>query len=279
MRLTPQKRAALKDSLEREKLRRLHALKPSMWATDAGLIRDKEDNPAPPDPWQLTMLDSTKARICLNIHRQGGKSTMSSLICLHKALFRPGSLSLIVAPALRQSQENFRKVKDFIELLPGGQCPDFDESTKLSLRFANGSRILSLPGGNEGKTIRGFSRPDVIVEDESAQCSDELYAALLPMMATNPGCKLILCSTPFGQRGHFYKIYNEGGPEWLKLRLTAPENPRISPGYLEEQRHSPMGPWYFAQEFLCEFVAGETQLISHESIINAMNSDIPIIEI
>lgn len=273
------KRAKLKERLEREKLRRLHALKPSKWALDMGLIRDKDDNPVPPDPWQAVMLDSPKNRICLNIHRQGGKSTMSSLICLHKALFRPGSLSLIVAPALRQSQENFRKVKDFIDILPSGRCPDFDESTKLSLRFANGSRILSLPGGNEGKTIRGFSRPDVIVEDESAQCSDELYAALLPMMATNASCKLILCSTPFGQRGHFYKIYNEGGPEWLKLRLTAPENPRISPEYLEEQRHSPMGPWYFSQEFLCEFVAGETQLISHESIIKAMNSNIPIIEI
>jgi hypothetical protein len=247
----------------------IYKKQPSLWAEDSfGLSLD---------PWQIQMLDSPQIRICLNIHRQGGKSTMSSLVCLHTAIFQPGSLSLIIAPALRQSSENFRKVRGFIDQLQ--DCPEFSESTKLSLQFENGSRIVSLPGGNEGKTIRGFSKPSVIVEDESAQCSDELYAALTPMMARNPACRLILCSTPFGQRGHFYKIWTEGGPEWLKIKLAAPDNPKISPEYLEEQRHSPMGPWYFAQEFLCEFVADETQLISHESIMKALNSEIPIIEI
>jgi len=28
------------------------------WAKDLGLIRDKEDNPVCPDPWQIKMLDS-----------------------------------------------------------------------------------------------------------------------------------------------------------------------------------------------------------------------------
>jgi hypothetical protein len=262
-----------------EKKKRRHRNSPALWATEMGLLLDADGEPTKPDPWQVVMLDSPQSRICLNIHRQGGKSTMSSLICLHKALFKPGSLSLIVAPALRQSQENFRKIKDIIELLPGGYCPEFDESTKLSLRFANGSRILSLPGGNEGKTIRGFSRPDVIVEDEAAQCSDELHAAILPMMLTNPACKFILCSTPFGQRGHFYKIMTDGGHEWLKQTLKASDNPRISRAFLAEQRNSPLGPWYYQQEYECEFIAGETQLISHESILKAMDSGITTIEI
>lgn len=201
---------------------------------------------------------------------------MSALICLHTAIYHPGSLSLIVAPALRQSQENFKKISTFIDQLP--ERPKFDESTKLSMRFDNGSRILSLPGGNEGKTIRGFSAPDVIIEDESAQCADELYDALSPMMATNPACKFILCSTPFGQLGHFFKVWTEGGLEWLKIKLSAPDNPRISKEYLEEQRHGPRGPWYFQQEFLCEFVANETQLMDIEMIRKAQNSNIPIIK-
>jgi hypothetical protein len=243
---------------------------PSLWVEDYfGLILDS---------WQVQMLDSPKNRICLNIHRQGGKSTMAALICLHTALFKPNSLSLIVAPALRQSQENFKKIRAFIDQLL--ERPRFDESTKLSMQFNNGSRIITLPGGNEGKTIRGFSRPDIIIEDESAQCADELYDALSPMMATNPSCKFILCSTPFGQIGHFFKTYTDGGPEWLKIKLTGPDNPRISKEFLEEQRkdgtHSPL---YFAQEYLCEFTANESNLFHLDTIIKARDSLIPIIDI
>jgi hypothetical protein len=259
------------DAERNEKLQLIHDIyleTPSLWAEDHfGLILDD---------WQIKMLDSRAKRIALNIHRQGGKSTMSSLICLHTALFRPGSLSLIIAPALRQSQENFKKIRSFIDQL--SEVPKFDESTKLSLQFETGSRILCLPGGNDGKTIRGFSRPDVIVEDEAAQCSDELHYAIMPMMATFPDCKYVMASTPFGQRGHFYKIWTES-QAWEKYELKASDNPRISKEFLEEQRTSPMGPWYYAQEFECEFVAGETQLISHESILKVMNSDIQVVDI
>lgn len=241
---------------------------PSLWAEDTfGLTLDA---------WQIEMLESPKNRICLNIHRQAGKSFMSSLICLHRALFYPKSLSLIVAPSLTQSQENFGKIRDLIDQL--AIRPIFDESTKLRLRLDNHSRVVCLPGGTKGKTIRGFSKPDVIVEDESAQCSDELFVALTPMMATNPECKFILASTPYGQRGHFYKTWEEGGPEWLKLRVVASECKRITKEFLEEERIR-KGPYIYAQEYEGQFVASETQLISHESILKALNTDIPIIEI
>jgi hypothetical protein len=253
----------LKAALDAE----IYTNKPSLWAKDLfGLDLDG---------WQKEMLDSPAKRIILNIHRQGGKSTISSLLVLHVALFKPGSLSLIIAPALRQSQENFKKVRGFIDQLPS--CPDFDESTKLSLQFENGSRILSLPGGSEGATIRGFSRPDVIVEDEASRCSDSLYQALRPMMATNSGCKLILCSTPWGQRGHFYKIWTEG-EAWLKLKVIASECKRISHAFLEEERKA-LGPWVFAQEYEGEFVGDESQLFTLSMIKNAHNTEIPIISL
>jgi len=243
-----------------------YKIQPSSWAEDAFGLKL--------DDWQIKMLDSAAKRTALNIHRQGGKSTMSSLICLHTALFRHGSLSLIIAPALRQSQENFKKIRGFIDQLP--EVPDFDESTKLSLQFETGSRILCLPGGNDGKTIRGFSRPDVIVEDEAAQCSDELHYAIMPMMATYPDCRYVMASTPFGQIGHYYKIWSES-QAWEKYTLKASDNPRIDPNYLAEMKEE-IGPYMYAQEFECEFVASETQLISMETIKKALNINVPIIK-
>jgi hypothetical protein len=66
-----------------------------------------------PDPWQERLLRSTADRVLLNCCRQSGKSTMTGLIALHRALYHPGSLILCLAPALRQSQELYGKVLGF----------------------------------------------------------------------------------------------------------------------------------------------------------------------
>jgi len=238
------------------------ALKPSLWAKDVlGFDADKI---------QCQILDSTSKRIIVNCHRQWGKSTIASLICLHRAIYYPESLCLIVAPALRQSQENFRKILEDLNRME--EMPELQEDTKLSLTLANKSRILSLPGGNEGRTIRGFSGPSIIVEDESARCSDTLYQALRPMLASNPNGKLILCSTPWGQRGHFYKIWTEESG-WSKVKVVASENPRISPAFLAEERQS-LGSWIYKQEYEGGFVAVEGQLFSEELIKSLFDSGV-----
>jgi hypothetical protein len=66
-----------------------------------------------PDRWQQDLLRSSSDRVLLNCSRQSGKSTMSAVIALHRALYHPGSLILCLAPALRQSQELFGKVLGF----------------------------------------------------------------------------------------------------------------------------------------------------------------------
>jgi hypothetical protein len=47
-----------------------------------------------PDPWQEQLLSSTSDRVLLNCSRQSGKSTMTAVIALHRALYHPGSLIL-----------------------------------------------------------------------------------------------------------------------------------------------------------------------------------------
>src|SRR5262245_26961579 len=66
----------------------------------------------PPDPWQVQVLTSQAARTLLNCSRQSGKSATVAVLALHTALVQPGSLTLLLSPSLRQSQELFRKVAD-----------------------------------------------------------------------------------------------------------------------------------------------------------------------
>src|SRR5262249_7465624 len=57
------------------------------------------------DEWQRDVLRAHSDRALLNVCRQGGKSTVMALLSVHTALFEPGSLTLMVAPTMRQSAE------------------------------------------------------------------------------------------------------------------------------------------------------------------------------
>lgn len=181
----------------------VHKADPVLWVNDLGLLRDKAGNVCTLDDPQRKILNPQNRRVCLNCHRQWGKSTISSLLCFHRALFYPRALCLLVAPSLRQSSENFRKVSDALGTMT--PKPELEEDTKLTLKFSNGSRIISLPGSQ--KTVRGFTAPDLIIIDEAGQAEDELFGALLPMLSSNPDGRLILASTPWGKRVFFYNIF------------------------------------------------------------------------
>lgn len=222
-----------------------------------------------PDPWQERALRWNGKRLLLNCCRQSGKSTTAAILALHRALFYPASLVLLVSPSLRQSSELFRKVQDMLKTLPQGQQPELVEDNKLSLTMRNKSRIVSLPG-SEG-TIRGFSGAALIVEDEAARVPDELYFAVRPMLAVSGG-RLILMSTPFGKRGHYFKEWTEGDT-WERIRITAHDCPRISPEFLEEERQA-LGDWWFRQEYLCEFVETVDQLFTYDQVITAVTEEV-----
>lgn len=170
-----------------------HRADPVSWIEERGLLRDKAGDVCQLDNNQRAILNPANKRVILNCHRQWGKSTISSLLCFWRALFYPRSLCLLVAPSLRQSSENFRKIADALDSIR--PAPELEEDTKLTLKFSNGSRIISLPGSQ--KTVRGFTAPDLIIIDEDAQAEDDLFGALLPMLTNSPDGRLILASTPW----------------------------------------------------------------------------------
>ena len=244
---------------------------PALWLEDLGLIVDQDCNPVQLDPAQVEVLRSPHRRIIINCHRQWGKSTLASALCFHRALYYPRSLCLLIAPSLRQSGEDFRKVLDCLDSVT--PRPILQEETKLTLKFDNHSRIIALPGGNDGRTLRGYSRPDVILVDEAAQTSDELFHSLLPMVTRNPASKIIMASTPFGARGVFWRLWTECN-EWVKLLVTADMNPRLDQELLAEIRAT-MEPWRFAQEYMGEFHGSASGVFSAQTIEMMFDCDEP----
>lgn len=221
-----------------------------------------------PDPWQEKVLRSSSPRLLLNCSRQSGKSTTAAVLALHRALFFPDSLVLLVSPSLRQSSELFRKVID--HYTPVANRPRPLEENRLSLKLPNRSRIVSLPGKEE--TIRGFSGAALIIEDEAARVPDDLYRAVRPMLAVSQG-RLVLMSTPFGKRGHFFEEWTNDDDTWERFEIAATQCPRISQDFLEEEQRA-LGEWWFKQEYLCVFTETTNQVFSYDLVSAAISSDV-----
>lgn len=198
------------------------------------------------DPWQAEFLRSPSLRTLQLAARQVGKTTVTSLKAFHTATYEPGALILVVAPAERQSKEFVRSVRLLHKSLDDAVPLKAESVTKLE--FENESRILALPGGEDGKTIRGLAGARLIILDEAAQIPDALIGVVRPMMATNPRAELIALSTPFGKQGWFYEAWTSGDPVWSRVKVTVDMCPRITRAFLEEERRA-LGETMFQSEY------------------------------
>jgi hypothetical protein len=227
-----------------------------------------------PDDWQADLLRSDAKQMILLCSRQSGKSTVSSILAIHEAVYQPNSLILLLSPSLRQSQELFRKLKDVYNALESPSLPQTIEESALRIEFDNGSRILALPG--KEATIRGFSGVSLLVVDEASRVPDELYQAIRPMLAVSGG-RIVLLSTPFGKRGFFHSEWTDG-QDWRKVKITADQCPRIDKSWLERER-AMIGDWWYLQEYFCEFVETSDQVFSYDDIQAALDPTIkPLFE-
>lgn len=235
------------------------ATDPALIMADLGMI---------PDPWQERFLRSSSHRILLLCSRQLGKSTSTACLALAEACYRPDSLVLLVSRSERQSTLLFEKVSAFYKTL---RPVESIKELALSIKLANGSEIVALPG--DGDTIRGFSSPRLVILDEASRIPDDVLAAVLPMLVTNKG-RLVALSTPRGKLGFFYDLWTSNDPMWERVNAKASESPRISAAALAEQR-TILGPRLFAAEFDNEFLEEVDQVFSEDSIDRIFSADDP----
>ena len=220
-----------------------------------------------PDPWQADLLRSRSRKIILNCSRQSGKSTTCAALGLHESIYRRPSFGLVIAPSQDQSGELMMKFDEFrgaVELPSDYLSTD----TKLAVRFANGNRFVARPGSE--KTARSFSAVTLLLEDEASRVLDDLYSTVRPMLAVSNGRHIIM-STPFGKRGHFFKIWSEERDLWESYEIPAEQCPRISPEFLAEEKRT--NPW-FEQEYHCRFMETMDQVFSNYTISKMFDSDV-----
>ncbi len=223
-----------------------------------------------PDPSQARIMTEPSSRILVLGPRQSGKSTAAAIRVLYEAMNHDDSVILLASASGRQSGQIMEKTRKYareidVELLPPpNKCDGFS--------LVNGASIIALPDSEQ--TIRGFSAPRLIVVDEAAFASRELFLALEPMLAVSRGT-LLLLSTPNGQTGYFYEQWHKGQANWARIFIPLESCPRLAPQQIEEFRQS-MCQAQFEQEFECRFVAAGGQFISRESFRKCIRNDFPL---
>jgi hypothetical protein len=230
------------------------SLDPSTFAHRAGFV---------PEPWQADVLRCPHPRVALCCARQSGKSTLAAVLAVHRAVYEPGSLSLLLAPSLRQSVETFRKVLATYRKL--GRPVPSDSETTLKLELESGSRIVSLPGTEQ--TTRGFSAVRLLIVDEAARVPDEAFLSATPMLDPDGG-RVLLASTPFGSRGFFYEATRDR-QGWHTFVVPGERVERLSRAFLAEQERA-LGAWWFDQEYRCRFLDPASSAFSTDDIEAAL---------
>jgi hypothetical protein len=201
-----------------------------------------------PDPWQSDVLCSTAIRLLLLCARQTGKNTCVGWLVAWQAASRPRHRIGLIAPTERQAKNLLAKVLE--TLTAASPAPAIVNRTATSVRLANGSTVLALPG-DRPDTVRGLTL-DLAAVDEAAFVRNEVIRVLLPMLSTTNGT-MVMLSTPAGPVGPFYSAWNDEGNDWEKIMIRATACPRITPEFLEEAKRR-LGPALFDNEFNCEFL-------------------------
>jgi hypothetical protein len=226
-----------------------------------------------PDDWQIAVLASNHPRTILCCGRQTGKSTVGAVLAVHKALTRPGSTVLVVAPGERQAKLLFSKARRLYE--QAGHPLPAHSHRRTGLELANGSIIEALPAVE--RTTRGYS-VDLLIVDEAAAVADMDYHGILPALVATQGEQLPL-STPRGKRGFFHEIWH-GADDWQRMMVRSNEVGRIRSEDLEVFRAT-MPQQFFQQEFFCEWLDTEGSLFSYDDLQAALaaGEDVAAIEI
>ncbi len=149
-----------------------------------------------------------------------------------RALYWPDTNVVIVSPSLKQSTEIATSARAGLRPL-GVRLVQDSTST---LRLANGSRILSLPG--TARSVRGWTAR-LLILDEAAFIAPETFTAARALVAT--GGRIVVQSTPADEYGDFYELCTGDDPAWSRLTVRSDEVPTISAEFLDAERRA-MGP-------------------------------------
>lgn len=202
-------------------------------------------------PYQEKILKDPSNKIVINAGRRVGKTTVASIMGLHFALTHDNVNVVIVSPTQRQSDILIGYIKRMISSsILVSMLVEKDISQEVW--FKNGSKILSLPSGVDGRTIRGITS-HMIIFDEAAFMPEMVFDVVMPSIIASKDYKIVLISTPNLEQGFFYNA-TKNWPSYYHIKTE--ECPSVNKDFLDEEKMR-LDPYTYAREYEAQFVSAE----------------------
>jgi len=208
----------------------------------------------------INAINSPKYRfICGAVSRRQGKTYIANIIG-QLCVLVPGSSVLLMSPNYSLSQISFDLQRNLIKHFDLEVVRDNAKDRVIELSNNSTIRMGSI---NQVDSVVGRSY-DLIIFDEAALTHGrEAFNVALRPTLDKPNSKALFISTPRGRNNwfaeFFYRGFNEEYPDWISIRATYHENPRMHESDIEEAKKA-MSQAEFAQEYLADFNTYEGQI-------------------
>jgi len=227
-----------------------------------------------PTEYQTLLLTNESKRIVVIWPRQSGKTTTLSVRMIWYAATHPKTLSLIVAPGLRQSMIVMDRIHAFLMTIPKQLRREMlSKMQRTVIWFKNGAQIVALP--NSPNLLRGYTAHNVLCDEANFFREDQLvfYSVLFPMLQTTQGT-LIASSTPWGKDSVFYRFTQDPSfkQSWIKIDEVVKAGLTTQDFVDEMQRRTPTER--FRREYLAEFVEDELAYFPTNLITQCIDSEL-----
>lgn len=226
-------------------------------------------------PYQKRFIaDRSRLQIVLK-SRQIGMTTAIELDAVLEAVVR-GRDVFFVSVNFNKAKSTVRGARKWLKALAVA-APELEADctpvtdNKEYLELPGGARISALPC--KERSVRGES--GTVYLDEAAHYNDakSIYAGIAPAIVSDPTLRLVLCSTPFGQKGLFYEVWSgdydvaDGHDlEWSRHKIDV--HRAVEQGFPDDvlalRDSYPSDIW--AQEFLCQFIVDDRLFFGLELI-------------
>jgi phage terminase large subunit-like protein len=224
-----------------------------------------------PTPYQAELLEDKKKRIIVIWPRQSGKSTTLAARMIWYASTHERTLSLIVAPGLRQSMILMDRIQAFLmSMAKPVRRKLIAKMQRTVIWFKKGSQIVALP--NSPNLLRGYTAHQVLCDEAAFFRDDELvfFNVLFPMLQTTDGT-LIVSSTPWGKDSVFYRFAQNPAFSKHKINYEAVIKAKLATREFIEEMRKELPSERFRREFEAEFVEDEMAYLSQDLITRCID--------
>jgi hypothetical protein len=217
--------------------------------------------------------------------RRSGKSAhIAAPLAVHEALFRDVKLTagevprvVVVAQNLRASQivlsyvrAALRRVEERLD----AQIIVSETVDEIRLKNARGLDVIV---GCYPATVRSLRGATIVcaicdelafwMDEDSRNPAGEVLEAIRPAMATVPGARLVMATTPWGKTGIVWDMYKDRAEHEDLLVFhssTSSMNPMVPQKFLD--REQKRDPEVFKREYLAEFVDSVSGFLAYAEI-------------